>query len=160
MTKVSQKEAVYQAVLNVGIEQDEETQAFVPTKEQRAQINNILFEGFKSKSIELDPSKSYTDSELKAYVSGLQSNWLRKDKRLNGGVQYVAKNPGSRAGSTDASIKAMRMLLNTKSDPAERKEIQDFIDKRVAEIKPAKQTELTAEQIELLKNAGLEHLVG
>ena len=133
MTKMTQKEAVFQAISNVMGTQDG---AFSPTKEQRASVNQILFEGFRSGSIELD--REYSDSELKAYVSGLQSNWLRKDKRLNGGVTYVAKNPGSRTGSTDASVKAMRALLNTKTDPVEKAEIQGFIDKRLAEIKPAK----------------------
>jgi hypothetical protein len=133
MTKMKQKDAVRQALINVCGETDG---AFKPTKEERAQVNQILFEGFKSKQIEL--SREYTDSELKAYVSGLQSNWLRKDKELNGGVQYVAKNPGSRAGSTDASVRAMRELLKTKNDPSEREEIQSFIDKRLSEIRPAK----------------------
>ena len=133
MTKMTQKEAVFSAITNVCGAQDG---AYTPTKEQRASVNQVLFEGFRSGSIELD--REYSDSELKAYVSGLQSNWLRKDKRLNGGTQYVAKNPGSRAGSTDAQVKAMRALLATKSDPSERAEIQSFIDKRVAEIKPAK----------------------
>ena len=100
----------------------------------------ILFEGFRSGSIELD--REYDDSGLKAYVSGLQSNWLRKDKRLNGNVQYVAKNPGSRAGVADPQIKAMRLLLSTKTDTSERAEIQAFIDKRLAEIKPAKSVEI------------------
>ena len=133
MTKMTQKEAVFQAILNVCGTQDG---AYAPTKEERAQVNQILFEGFRAGKIELD--REYDDSGLKAYVSGLQSNWLRKDKRLNGGVQYVAKNPGSRAGSTDPQVKAMRALLQTKTDPSERAEIQSFIDKRVAEIKPAK----------------------
>jgi len=133
MTKMTQKEAVFSAVTNVCGQSDE---AYHPTKEERAQVNNILFEGFRSGSIELE--REYDDSGLKAYVSGLQSNWLRKDTRLNGGVKYEAKNPGSRAGSTDPQIKAMRALLATKSDPSEKAEIQSFIDKRVAEIKPAK----------------------
>ncbi len=133
MTKMKQKDAVRQALINVCGEQDG---AFTPSKEQRAQVNQILFEGFKAGTIEL--SREYTDTELKAYVSGLQSNWLRKDKSLNGGVAYVAKNPGSRAGSTDPQVKAMRALLATKTDPSERAEIQAFIDKRVSEIKPAK----------------------
>ncbi len=131
---MTQKEAVFQAVTNVMGEQDG---AYTPTKEQRAQVNNILFEGFRSGGITYD-GELPAESELKAYVSGLQSNWLRKDKRLNGGVTYVAKNPGSRTGSTDPQVKAMRLLLSTKSDPGERAEIQAFIDKRVAEIKPAK----------------------
>jgi len=133
MSKITQKEAVFQAMVNVVGTQDT---AYAPTKEQRASVNQILFEGFRSESIELD--RTYTDAELKAYCSGLQSNWLRKDKRLNGNVAYVAKNPGSRAGTGDTQIKAMRALLATKTDINERTEIQSYIDARLAEIKPSK----------------------
>src|ERR1035437_4393876 len=133
MSKMTQKEAVFQAVTNVCGQQDS---AYEPSKDERASVNQILFEGFRSETVELD--QTYDDSQLKAYVSGLQSNWLRKDKRLNGNTQYVAKNPGSRAGSTDPQIKAMRALLSKKTDVSERAEIQAFIDKRVAEVKPTK----------------------
>ncbi len=155
MSKMSQKEAVFSAVTNVCGVQDG---AYEPTKEQRASVNQILFEGFKSGGIEYAGTLP-EDTKLKSYVSGLQSNWLRKDKRLNGDVQYVAKNPGSRAGSTDPQIKAMRVLLNTQEDPAKRAEIESFIARRLAEIKPSKQTTLTAEQIEVLKAAGLGSFV-
>ena len=100
-------------------------------------MNQILVEGFQAGKINFD-GEMPSEAKLKAYVSGLQSNWLRKDKRLNGNVQYTAKNPGSRAGSTDPQIKAMRLLLATKSDAAEKEDIQSFIDKRLAEIKPTK----------------------
>jgi hypothetical protein len=151
MTKLNQKEAVFQALVNVCGEQE----VYNPSKEQRASVNQILFEGFRAGTIELD--RTYTDPELKAYVSGLQSNWLRKDKRLNGNIAYVAKNPGSRKGSTDPQVKAMRTLLSTKTDPSEREEIQSFIDKRVGEIKPAKKhaeinfNDLPAELAHLIK---------
>ena len=135
MSKMTQKEAVFQAVTNVCEQSD--TGSYLPTKEERASVNQILFEGFQSETVAYD-GELPTDPELKAYVSGLQSNWLRKDKRLNGGVQYVAKNPGSRAGSKDAQITAMRGLLSTITDSAKRTEIQSFIDKRLALIKPAK----------------------
>ena len=148
-TKLTQKEAVFQAVINVCGTSDE---AFTPSKEQRASVNQVLFEGFRAGTIELD--REYSDTELKAYVSGLQSNWLRKDKRLNGNVAYVAKNPGSRVGSTDPQIKAMRALLASKTDPTERAEIQAFIDKRLSEIKPAKQVELNVADLP----AELQHL--
>src|ERR1035437_539953 len=127
---MNQKEATYNAVVNVVGSFDGACQ---PTKEQRAQVNAILFEGFRAGTIELD--REFDDVGLKAYCSGLQSNWLRKDGRLNGGVKYVAKNPGSRAGSGDASLKAMRALLSTTTDPSEIEEIQSFIDKRVGELK-------------------------
>ena len=133
MSTLTQKEAVYSAVLNVVGEFEG---AASPTKEQRSQINQILVEGFKSGTITYD-GELPDDTKLKAYVSGLQSNWLRKDKRLNGGVAYVPKNPGSRAGSSDPQIKAMRLLLSTKTDPRERAEIQSFIDKRQQELHKA-----------------------
>ena len=106
--KISQKEAVYQAVCNVTGHNGDGAVSI--TKEQRAQVNGILFEGFRAQTIELD--REYSDSDLRGYVSGLQSNWLRKDLRLNGGTKYVAKNPGSRAGSTDKELQAMRALRN------------------------------------------------
>lgn len=159
MTKMKQSEAVFKALCEVmGVESFEGT-VCEPTTEERAQVNLILFEGFRAETIEL--SKRYDDKGLKNYCSGLTSNWLRKDKRLNGNVVYQAKNPGSRAGSTDPTIKACRMLLQTKTDPVDRAQIQKHIDARIAEIKPAtKQVELTAENIAALQAAGLGHLVG
>ena len=143
MSKMSQKEAVFSAVVNVCGQSDE---AYSPTKDERASVNQILFEGFKNGTIEFAGTLP-DDTKLKGYVSGLQSNWLRKDKRLNGNVQYVAKNPGSRAGQTDPQIKAMRTLLSTQEDPAKRAEIESFIARRLAEIKPAKTVELDVDAL-------------
>jgi len=134
MNKQSQKEAVFTAVCNVTGFTGEG--ACTPSKEQRSMINAILIEGFKSSKIELD--REYNESELKSYVSGLVSNWLRKDKRLNGGIQYTAKNHGSRAGSTDPQLKAMRALLSTLTDESERAEVQSYIDARLKEISSSK----------------------
>ena len=135
---MTQKEAVYQAVIGVtGYTGDGICQ---PTREQRAMVNQILFEGFRGGKVELDTE--FTDAELKAYVSGLQSNWLRKDKRLNGGVAYVPKNPGSRAGSGDAQLKALRALLSTLTDDSDRAEVQSHIDARIAELNVAKTPEI------------------
>ena len=136
---MNQKEAVYTAVTNT-ISPNEEG-VFMPTSEERKVVNQILFEGFRAGKISYDPefaAKVANEKELRQYVSGLQSNWLRKDKRLNGGIKYEAKNPGSRTGSTDTVIKNMRLLLSTVTDAADRAEIQGAIDARVAELKPAK----------------------
>lgn len=144
MSKSTQKEAVFTAVVNVlaqqGIKIVEGT-AVAMTKEFRAQVNNILFEGFRNGTIELD--REYSDSDLKGYVSGLQSNWLRKDKRLNGGVAYIAKNPGSRAGSGDPSLKAMRTLMSTLTTDSDKAEVQEHIDTRLAEIQASKAKSVT-----------------
>ena len=140
---MNQKEAVYSAVVNVTGFTGEGTCS--PTKEQRAQISAILFEGFRGGKIEL--GKEFDDAELKGYVSGLLSNWLRKDKRLNGNVSYVAKNPGSKAGSTDPQIKALRALMSTLTSVSDKVEIQAAIDARLAEIKPAAVVHLDIESL-------------
>lgn len=141
MSKQTQKEAVYNAVTSVLSENNitftEGTDvSTLMTKELRAQVNAVLVEGFTSGSIELD--RSFSESELKAYVSGLQSNWLRKDKRLNGGGKYTAKNPGSRVGASDPQLKAMRQLLSTLTTDADKAEVQSAINSRVSEIQASK----------------------
>lgn len=141
MSKFSQKDAVYNAVTTVLTENnisiaDGTDVSTVMTRELRAQVNQVLFEGFRSGSIQMD--REYSDSELKGYVSGLQSNWLRKDKRLNGGAKYSAKNPGSRVGASDPSLKAMRTLITQLSTDADKAEVQAAIDARVSEIQASK----------------------
>ena len=132
---VSQKEAVFNAVTNVcGSASD--GSALNPSRDERSQISTILFEGFRSGSVQLD--REFNDTELKNYISGLMSNWLRKDKRLNGNVTYVAKNPGSRQGSGDEQLKALRALMSSLTDEADRAEVQAHIDARVAELSAAK----------------------
>jgi hypothetical protein len=143
--KHSQKEAVFNAITSVlsenGIEFTETDINPLMTRELRSQVNQILFEGFRQGTIELD--SEFSDTELKAYVSGLQSNWLRKDKRLNGNVKYIAKNPGSRAGSGDAQLKAMRALLTTLTSEADKAEVQGHIDARVQELGVSKAKKVT-----------------
>lgn len=131
---MNQKEAVFSAVVNVcGPVGDG---AVLPTKEQRAQINLILFEGIRSGTIEMRTEKD--DSDLRDYVSGLASNWLRKDKRLNGGVKHEAKNPGSRAGQGDDQLTALKGLKATLVDATQIAEVQTYIDARVAQLAAAK----------------------
>ena len=143
MSKISQKEAVFNAIKNIFAEANVHFEEGMNvseslTKEMRGQVNQILFDGFKAGTIEL--GKTYDDSKLKGYVSGLQSNYLRKDPRLNGNVSYVPKNPGSRTGSGDAQLKAMKALLvsgkvTNEDDIAQ---INELIEARTQEIQASK----------------------
>ena len=148
---MKQKDAVYAAVvsvladagitfedgMNVGefIEQD---------KTLRAKIQTIMVTGFKNGDVSFEdtPSnreKMSTPAKLNQYVSGLTSNWLRKDKRLNGDVKYEAKNPGTRVGSTDPQLKALRLLaIQFKNDPIKFKELQTHITNRVGSLQAEK----------------------
>jgi len=168
MSESKQKDAVFSAVssvlseANVVVNEGDNFSAHL-TRELRGQVTNILVEGFNNESISLEKTFE-SEAELRTYCSGLTSNWLRKDPRLNGGVKYVAKNPGSRAGSADPQLKAMRTLLATRTDlsVADSAEIQTMIDARVAEVRSSKKStakELTAEQIEILKSVGLNAFI-
>ena len=135
---MNQKEATYNAVIAVTGHNGDGAVHITP--EQRKQVNMILFEGFRAGKIQLD--REFDDAALKAYVSGLQSNWLRKDKRLNGGIKYEAKNPGSRQGSGDSQLKALKALLSTVTTEEEKEEIQSYINARTTEITKSKAVEI------------------
>ncbi len=133
---VKQKDAVFNAVSAVR-GSTEFGEAVELTKEERGAVQASLIAGFQAGEIAYQGDATDTQ-KLTSYVSGLVSNWLRKDKRLNGNVAYIAKNPGTRTGSGDEALKAMRTLLGATTDEEARGEIQREIDKRVLELKPRK----------------------
>jgi hypothetical protein len=138
---MTQKDAVFNAVSsvlddsNIDFEPGTTDVGRVLTRELRARINNILVEGFTTGSIPLaedSTSKLQDASELKAYVSGLVSNWTRKDPRLNGGA--TVPTVAAKSHSKDPQLKALRALLVTKTDPTDISEVQSFIDARLSEL--------------------------
>lgn len=136
--KMSQKDAVYLAVVNVCHEDDipfENGMRVMDffSKEQRLRVTQQLFDWFKSDEVELSTDFG-SDVVLRSYCASLQSNWLRKDVRLNGGTPYVPKHPGMRENLGDPSIRAMRQLLSTLSDPQEQAEVRRHIEGRRREL--------------------------
>ena len=143
--KVNQKTGVYNAVVSFchdnGID-FEDGMHFEPSKEQRHEIVTMVATAMEAGEIELseEAAAKYDEfSKLKSYCNGLVSNWLRKDKRLNGNTTYQIKNPGSRAGSGDKIIKELRKLKKTFINDAEKAQlVQDQIDERLATIQASK----------------------
>ena len=136
---MTQNEAVFQAVSTV-FGSELENDGRVPetgkwSEAQKEQVYAALMTSFKAGQWTKN-SGGTDDAALLKYIPGLVNNHVRKDKRLNGGVEYVAKNPGSRSGSGDESVKAMRTLLSLTTDPSAKAAIQLEIDKRLAELKP------------------------
>ena len=127
---MNQKTATYNAIASVIDFEDGDVVKL--DKDQKAEVKAILVEQFNNKEIELKRDQD----DMGKYVNGLINNWLRKDKRLNGNVEYKAKNPGSRAGQGDAQIKNLRLLLKTDIDEEAKAEVQAAITARLAEIKP------------------------
>lgn len=157
---MKQREAVFNAVTNVMGTQDE---AYQPTKEQRAQIIDIVAEGLHNGSVDFsDEAKAKYDTfdKVRGYTSGMVSNWLRKDTRLNGGETYKPKNPGSRTGSQDEEVKNLKLLLKSgQLDSEGEKIVQARLDERIKEIKAAKaQVDINFEALDpaLLQSLGID----
>ena len=143
--KLSQGAAVYAAVIQVlGTIEGNVGEAL--TKVQRTEVNQIVCGFFRDGTTGFRPSeandaKLRDDSKLGAYVSGLVSNWIRKDKRLNGGVQYVAKSTGNRG---DATLKNLRLLLgNYEVDTEEHQAVAEAIEAREAELATSRAKQVT-----------------
>ena len=137
----NQKTATYEAIQSV-IDFTDGTKVSL-TKDQKAEVKAILVSGFENGEIELNSKQE----DLGKYVNGLINNWLRKDKRLNGNVEYKAKNPGSRAGQGDPQIKNLRLLKKTVTDPTAIADIDAAIKARLAEIKPVNTPKIDATAI-------------
>ena len=167
---MNQREAVYTATHNVlkehGIDfEDYDNINDVMTDDLRKQITAIICESFQSgdvsfKDTPANQAKLENESGLKSYVSGLVSNWFRKDKRFNGNVKYTAKNPGSRAGQGDPQMKNLKLLRKQYEDDTDKvKEIDAAITARTAELKVAKakkiEVDLDAIPAELKETLGL-----
>lgn len=154
---ISQKEAVFNAVCEVVGSFSGSVEL---STDQRKQVIEMVMSGFQSGSVEIsaEASAKYdTDAKLKSYTQGLVSNWLRKDTRLNGGSKYETKNPGSRAGSGDETVRALRALRKTLTDAEQIAEVESEIESRLAAVKAAKQPKVEINASLIPEN--LRHLV-
>lgn len=115
--------------------------------DDKAKIRSILFTMFRAGKIDYRPdfqAKVNDDKALKEYVSGLVNNWIRKAPEFNSDTTYKAKNPGSRSGSGDEQIKAMKQLLAITTDPEAKQAIEQAIADRQAELKPTVEINVSA----------------
>lgn len=129
---MNQRDAVFAAVVSVVGELN--GQAVVLSDSQKREVYERLEYGFTTGQVELRGNRD--QDYIKKYIPGLVNNWLRKDTRLNGGQEYVTRKPGSRSGSGDESLIAMKALLKVTTDPSQRKLIMTEIESRLGQLKP------------------------
>ena len=133
---MTQGEAVFQAVRAVFPD------GKVPpttewNSEQKDTVHSSILAMFQAGLVNKN-SGGTDEVTLIKYIPGLTNNWVRKDLRLNGGSQYIPKNPGSRTGSGDEQLKNLKVMLTMVTDPEAKVAVQLEIDKRIAAIaKPA-----------------------
>lgn len=130
---MKQREAVFNAVCEVTGNESFDG-AVELSKEQRTEVHAMVMNNSEMDFSESAVAKYDTEAKKSGYVSGLISNWLRKDKRLNGNTTYQPKNPGSRAGQGDPQIRELRKLLKIHAGTKTEGEIKGFIDTRLSEI--------------------------
>lgn len=154
---MNQRQAVYYAVRTLFeefTEDFEDGHVVELTKDQREAVRKEVCQGFNDGDIDFSESakaKYNTDAKLNGYVSGLISNWLRKDNRLNGDVKYVPKNPGSRAGQGDPQVRELRKLKKIHMGTEKEAEIQGFIDNRLKSISKDKVKKIDIDYSQLPK---------
>jgi len=147
MEQANQKEATYNAITSaissngLRFEDGDDVKSIVidaVKKEAKA----ILFDGFRSGYIGHSEKFANTtlenDTALGKYCANLIGNWVRKDKRLNGNVQHVIKNPGIRAGQGDEKVTALRNLKKVVKDPKALAEIEVELQARLEVVKASK----------------------
>jgi hypothetical protein len=155
---ITQKQAVTNAVLSVfpDYEMNGETiLSDILTRESKVEIRAILFAGFKAGGITFENRALLADDAyVSKYVTGLLDNWIRKNPEFNNGAKYETKNPGSRSGSQDETIKALRNLMKCVEGET-KAEVQKAINERMAEIKPESTVTINVDALP----AHLRHLV-
>jgi hypothetical protein len=145
MTTLNQHQAVISATkftLGESFQAGADIKTYV-TKDQRSAIIDLVCSMMNEGEAELSPearSKFDTAQKLRTYVNGLVTNWFNKSKELNGGMKYEAKNPGSRIGSGDATLKALKALKanleGNESTPADLIiKVEGKIAERINELK-------------------------
>lgn len=158
---ISQRQGVYNAVeaflKEHGREIDPESKVVLATAERKAVIAMLVS---ATEAGELTVKSEKARADLPKYWDGTLSNWLRKDERLNGGVEYQPKNPGSRAGAGDEELKNLKLLLKQVEAAGNEKgieEVKEAIEARKAAIIQEKAAKI-AVNTEVIPES-LRHLV-
>ena len=155
---MKQVDAVHASVTAI-LEQDDRINQLnegTPAKElltdaEKYDIKEQLVSGLMEGDIvfsDVAKAKHDTPQKVKSYVNGLLLNHLNKDKRLNGGVKYTAKNPGSKTGTRDEKLKALKQLLSVTPE-SQRSVVEEAIEQRMQEIaaEKAKQVVIDVDMI-------------
>jgi len=166
---MNQKEATISTILSVFEDRGYSYELSGPTAvsevltdADKATVRETLFTMFRDGDVSYKPefqAKVDNDAELKKYISGLLNNWIRKEKTFNSGQSYVAKNPGSRAHSSDEQMKELKKLftqVSAEGDEDTIAQVTAAIEARKAEIKP--KAAIKPINVEVLPEA-LRHLV-
>ena len=146
---IKQRDAVFEAVTAVVGELDGSPVSL--TKDQRKSVIDAVTANIVSGNVDFSTTaaQKYDSSEkIRTYVSGLVTNWLKKDSRLNGGEKYTPANPGTGTPNLkDEQLKAMKLLRKTFVESGETDKVEQVdiaIKQRLEDLKVAKTSKTPA----------------
>lgn len=162
----NQREATFNAIITVLSNNGASFQSgsdvkSVITSEHKKKVKDILVADFKNGNIDYTDdfakTKLTSNSELSKYCSGLISNWIKKDPRLNGNTKYQVLNKGSRVGQGDSQVKELRKLLKATTGTDAENEVTEALNARLAAVRADKKPVSNIDVDSLPEN--LRHLV-
>jgi len=144
MGKINQREACYNAIK--GIKEFEDNTKVMLSDSERKEVIAAVTEGFLDGTVEMKDTESNKakladPAKMKSYVIGLVNDFMRKDKRVNGGTKYEASAPGSRP--TDQKLKVLTaayQIASSEGNSEAMDKIEEAINTRKAEIAKPKAT--------------------
>lgn len=129
-----------QSVLGDSFDNSQPVLSYI-TKAQIGAVVDLVTAQILAGEVEFGAKEKYdTDAKVRAYTKGMVNNWHRKSLQLNP-TKYEAKNPGSRAGSSDPMVREMKKLkaqLTAAGDEDTAAEVEAQIQARISEVKPTK----------------------
>lgn len=146
---LSQKDAVYQATQavledrNLNLEDSQDIREVIgEDMDARRQIRDLVLKALQDGQVALGETKSGDPGSMRAYATGLISNWFRKDRRLNGGHRYVPQihkseyrtNAARQNSSNDDRIVRFHAALDVAETDELKELLQEAIDDREDEI--------------------------
>ena len=152
----SQKQAVVNTILSVlkerGVDYEmkgEVKMSDIFTKDDRNKVRDIITAGFIAGSIDISENAhaKHVENGFITYTNGLIKNWVKKNPDFNCGEKYTPKNPGSRAGQGDETVRALRSLLKTALDDEMRDEVNQALKNRLEEISPKNTIEINVDAL-------------
>ena len=113
----SQREMAEIVILAVtGHEANSDTPVSISAAQLTEVVNTLTDKAMEGettfKDTESNRVKLADRSKMLKYIKGQTNDTLRKSKKLNGNTEYATKNPGSRRGSGDAVVKAIKLTMS------------------------------------------------
>jgi len=167
----NQREATVQAITSVlensgvSFNPGEDVKSVI-TSDHKKKVREILITGLKDGSITSSTEfagKMTSDVDYSKYCSGLISNWIKKDPRLNGNVKHQSSSGSgksvSRVGNGDSQVKELRKLLKATAGTDSEQEVQEALNSRLEELKVEKTSKAKSSIVAESVPENLRHLV-